>query len=119
MSTATDGGQTWNVILSKAKDLGPKGSTHMKTQDTDTLGDQTSFPPPAHPKGKPHRRFAGIGAVIAITLIVGLSAIVFAQLAQHHSGKQPAPPHAGQWQQVLKGYTVVSLVPARSDPSVL
>src|SRR5437764_15427044 len=88
----------------------------MKTQDTDTLGKQASSSPPAHPKRK-SRRFAGVGAIIAVALIVGLSAIVFAQLAQHHSGKQP--PNAGQWQQVLKGYTVVSLVAAPNNPSAL
>src|SRR5947207_1119717 len=127
-----------NVILSKAKDLGSRGSTHMKTHDTEpsvgTSAERSearintsrpspidrlaSHPPPARPQRKA-RRFAGIGAVIAVALIVSLSAIVFAQLAQHHSGKQPTPPNAGQWEQVLKGYTVVSLVAARNNPSVL
>ena len=90
----------------------------MKTQDTDIPGGTSSSPPALH-TGKTHRRFAGIGAVIAIALIVGLSAIVFAQLAQHHGSKQQTPPNAGQWEQVLKGYTITSLVAARNDPSVL
>src|SRR6266567_1219251 len=55
-----------------------KKETYMKTQDTDTTGAAMVSPPPARSKG--NRWFAGIGALIVVTLVVGLSVAVFAQL---------------------------------------
>jgi hypothetical protein len=86
----------------------------MKTQDTGAMGQQVTPPSPARPKR--HRWLAGIGAIIVVMLLVGLSALVFAQLKQRQAG-QTTP--TAQWKQVLKGYTLTSLVAARSNPAVL
>ncbi len=89
----------------------------MKTQDTGAIGQQITPPSPARPKR--NRWLAGIGAIIVVMLVVGLSALVFAQLRQHQAGQTtPTPPNA-QWKQVLAGYTLTSLVAARSNPAVL
>lgn len=89
----------------------------MKTQDTDTSGTQASPPSSAHPKRG--RWLTGIGAIIAVILVVGLSALVFAQLRQHQAGQTTPTPAAAQWKQVLKGYALTSLVAARGNPAVL
>lgn len=87
----------------------------MKTQDQDTIEGPGIPPSPARSKG--NRRLAVLGAIIVVALIVGVSAVVFAQLAQRHGGQTAPPP--GQWESVLKGYTLTSLVAARSNPAVL
>ncbi len=89
----------------------------MKTQDTDAAGQQITPPSPARPKR--NRWLAGIGAIIVVMLVVGLSALVFAQLRQHQTGQTTPTPPTAQWKQVLKGYTLTSLVAARSNPAVL
>jgi hypothetical protein len=89
----------------------------MKTQDTGTSGMQAGPPSSAHPKRG--RRLAGAGAIIVVILVVGLSVLVFAQLRQHEAGQTTPTPAAAQWKQVLKGYSLTSLVAARSNPAVL
>jgi hypothetical protein len=89
----------------------------MKTQDTGAAGQQVTPPSPARPKRS--RWLAGIGAIIVAMLVVGLSALVFAQLRQHQAGQATPTPPTAQWKQVLKGYTLTSLVAARSNPAVL
>ncbi|HJT57354.1 MAG TPA: hypothetical protein VJ761_12715 [Ktedonobacteraceae bacterium] len=90
----------------------------MKTKDNDTIGTQPALRQPnERPKGKGW--LAGLGAVIVVALVVGLSVFVFAQ-ARPHGGTQAAPiPPGGQWQLVLKGYTITALVAASSDPANL
>ncbi len=89
----------------------------MKTQDTNDAGQQTATSSPARPKR--NRWLAGIGAIIIVMLLVGLSAFVFVQLIQHQAGQPTPTPPTAQWKQVLKGYTLTSLVAARSNPAVL
>ena len=89
----------------------------MKIQDTGNAGQQATPSLPARPKR--NRWLAGIGAIIVIVLLVGLSALVFAQLRQHQAGQtSPTPPKA-HWEQVLKGYTLISLNAAHSDPAIV
>jgi hypothetical protein len=89
----------------------------MKTQNTGTTGHQDIPPLPARPKR--NRWLAGIGAIIVVLLLVSLSALVFAQLERHQAGQTSPTPPAGQWKQVLKGYSLTSLVAARSDPAIV
>ncbi len=87
----------------------------MKTQDTDIPGTpMASLPAPR----KHLSRLAGIGAILVVLILIGISAIVFAQLAQRHTGNKQGPP-PGQWVQVLNGYNLTSLAASHSDPSVL
>jgi len=89
----------------------------MKIQDSGMTGTQAK--PPSPGRARRGRWLAGIGAITVVALLIGASALVFAQLKQHQAGQTtPAPPVA-QWQQVLKGYTLNSLVAARSNPAVL
>src|SRR6266516_2937014 len=92
-------------------------STQMKTQDTGAAGQQVTPPSPARPKR--NRWLAGSGAIIAVMLIVGLSALVCAQLTQHQACRTTPTPPIAQWKQVLTGYTLTSLIAARSNPAVL
>jgi hypothetical protein len=92
-------------------------SIHMKTQDTGAMGQQVTPPSPARPKRS--RWLAGIGAIIVVVLVVGLSVLVFAQLRQRQGGQTTPTPPTAQWKQVLKGYSLISLVAARSNPAVL
>src|SRR6266699_593086 len=90
----------------------------MKTQNTgDTVDSQATPPGTGGPKR--NRWLAGIGAIIVVILVVGLSALVFAQLRQCQAGQTTPTPPTAQWKQVLKGYTLASLVAARSNPAVL
>jgi hypothetical protein len=52
-------------------------------------------------------------------LVVGLSALVFAQLRQHQAGQTTPTPPTAQWKHVLTGYTLTSLIEARSNPATL
>src|SRR5712664_4377463 len=91
---------------------------HMKTQHTDTAG--TSAVPPTPARSKRKGWLAGVGAIIVVVLVVGLSALVFAQLRQHQANQSTmSTPPSGQWKQVLQGYAITSIVAARSNPSVL
>src|SRR6266566_5156343 len=89
----------------------------MKTRDTGTAGHQDSPPLPARPKR--NRWLTGIGAIIVVLLLVSLSALVFAQLRQRQAGQTSPTPPSGQWKQMLKGYSLTSLVAARSDPAIV
>jgi hypothetical protein len=89
----------------------------MKTQDTGAAGQQIAPPPPARPKR--YRWLAGIGAIMVVLLVVGLSALVFAKLRQRQPGQTTPTPLTAQWKQVLAGYTLTSLVAARNNPAVL
>jgi len=90
----------------------------MKTQDRDVVGMQ-SAPPPQHFRSRASRRLGGIGAGIAVALVIGLSAVVFAQLGSHRGSLGKPAPIPNTWEQVLKGYTVTSVVAAPNDSSVL
>jgi hypothetical protein len=89
----------------------------MKIQETDNAGQQVTPSAPAQSKRK--RWLASIGAIIVVVVLVGLSALVFAQLKQHQTGQTSPTPSSGHWQQVLKGYTITSLTAAQSDPAIL
>ncbi len=58
-----------------------------------------------------------MGAILVVALIIGASAVVFAQLSQQH--KNAALPPSGNWATVLQGYTITSLVAANNSPGVL
>jgi hypothetical protein len=89
----------------------------MRIQETGSTGQQVTPSLPARPK---HNRWlAGIGAIIIVVLLVSLSALVFAQLRQHQAVQTSPTPPAGHWKQVLKGYTLISLNAARSDPAIV
>lgn len=93
----------------------------MKVQDQHTSGQLPTVPPP------PKRRNAWIGrvgAVVGVAIIVGLSATLFTWWKAHPQGQggNGSPRGGGgngQWTQVLKGYTVSSLVTAPNNPAVL
>lgn len=90
----------------------------MKAQDNDTLGTQPAARQPnERPRGKGW--LTGLGAIIVVALVVGLSAFVFAQ-GRPRGGTQSSPiPPSGQWQLVLKGYSITALVAASSNPADL
>ena len=90
-------------------------STKMKTQDQDTTKKHNTSLPSTHPKNKPW--FTVLGAIIVVALIVTVSAVVFARLAQRHSAQTAPPP--GKWESVLTGYTLTSLVATPGNPAVL
>src|SRR5260370_15770420 len=91
---------------------------HMKPQHPDTAGTPAVPTSPARSKRKGW--LAGVGAIIVVVLVVGLSALVSAQLRQHQANQSTTSmPPSGQWKQVLQGYTISSIVAARSNPSVL
>jgi hypothetical protein len=89
----------------------------MKIQETDNSGQKVTPSLPSQPK---HNRWlAGIGAIIVVILLVGLSTLLFAQLRQHQAAQTAPTPPTGRWQQVLKGYTLISITAARSDPAIV
>src|SRR5260370_38161625 len=91
---------------------------HMKPQHTNPAGHPAG--PPSTARSKRKGWLAGIGAIIVVVLVVGLSALVFAQLRQHQANQSTtSTPPSGQWKQVLQGYAITSIVAARSNPSVL
>ena len=67
-------------------------------------------------------RLTAIGAIVVVALIVGASAMVFAQLRQQQvqqkSAASPLPP-TGSWVPVLQGYTISSLFAAHTDANIL
>src|SRR5947209_3826745 len=88
----------------------------MKTQEP--LAEQMFPPEPAHPQNRSW--LATVGAILVVILVVGGSAIVFAQLSQHHKNQAQAPvPPSSKWVQVLNGYSLASLEAADSPPSTL
>jgi len=89
----------------------------MKMQETGNTGQQVIPSLPARPKR--NRWLAGIGAFIVVILLVGLTALVFAQLKQHQTAETSPTPPTGRWQQVLKGYTLISITSARSNPAIV
>jgi photosystem II stability/assembly factor-like uncharacterized protein len=105
------------LVYSRGRACPPCRSTDMKTQDTNAAGQQNTPQSPSRPK--PNRWLVGIGAIVVVILVVGLSALVFAQLKQRQAGQTAPTPPTGQWKQVLAGYTFTSLVAARSKPAVL
>jgi hypothetical protein len=86
----------------------------MKTQDT--MDEQVI--PPGQGRSKGRSWLGGLGAIFVVVLVVGASALVFAQLGQHQKSQVPNPP-AGKWVQVLSGYTLASLTAADSNPAIL
>lgn len=83
----------------------------MKTQDS------VDIPTAEKTHVKKRTRLATIGAILVVALIIGASAVVFAQLSQQH--KNAALPPAGNWASVLQGYTISSLVAANNSPGTL
>lgn len=84
-------------------------------QDTQQTPSSTLLSTPAR---KRSTRFASIGAVLVVLVIVGLSITVFTLLKVQRNGVGTTPP-AGKWIQVLNGYNLSSLVSAPSNPSML
>ena len=89
----------------------------MKIQETGNAGQQVTSTLPVQPKR--NRWLTGIGAFIVVILLVGLSTLLFAQLRQHQATQTSPTPPTGRWQQVLKGYTLISITSARSDPAIM
>ncbi len=90
----------------------------MKPHDNDTIGTQpASRQPDIRPRGRGW--LAGFGAVVVVALVIGLSVFVFAQARQHGGTQTGSTPPSGQWQLVLKGYGITSLVAVNSDPAEL
>ena len=90
----------------------------MKTEDAIDEQMTPTGPGQGHSKGTPW--LAGLGAIVVVALVIGASAIVFAQLGQHHKSQSPNPSiPPGKWVQVLNGYSLASLAAGDSNPSVL
>lgn len=85
----------------------------MKTQDSVDIQPLT----PERRRARKGAWLAPFGAILVVALIVGASAIVFAQLSQQH--KNAAQPPSGNWVSVLQGYTLGSLAAAHNSPAVL
>ncbi|MBA2284979.1 MAG: hypothetical protein H0W02_05830 [Ktedonobacteraceae bacterium] len=85
----------------------------MKTQDQDRV-EVGSMPATGTRRG---RWLAGLGAAVLVLLLVGVSAVVFAQRGHQLATKQ-APP-SGKWVQVHSGYSLSAPVTAPSDPATL
>lgn len=86
----------------------------MKTQDT--LKDQRTSAGPGHARSI--SRGAAIGTIFVVLLIIGASALVFAQLSRYHKDQATLPP-GGKWVQVLNGYTLAPPEAGESTPSTL
>ena len=91
----------------------------MKTEDA--IDEQITPPGPGQGHSKGTSWLAGLGAIFVVALVIGASAIVFAQLGQHHKSQSsnPSIPPPGKWVQVLNGYTLASLAAGDSNPSIL
>jgi hypothetical protein len=75
---------------------------------------------PQEPARRKKATWTGAGAVLVVLILVGASAVVFAQLSAHRHGPgQSNSPPAGKWIPALSGYTVTSLVAAGNAPAVL
>src|ERR1051326_9546594 len=85
----------------------------MKTQNT--IDEQMNPPEREQSRSKGTSWLAGIGAIFVVALVISASAIIFAQLGQHHKNQSSnlSIPPSGKWVQVLNGYTLASL--ARSE----
>ena len=90
----------------------------MKTQDA-VHKEIAPLEPKRNRRGK---RFATIAAIVVVALIVGASALVFAQVRQQQvqqKGAASSLPASGSWVPVLQGYTISSLFAAHSDSNIL
>lgn len=85
----------------------------MKTQDSVDIQPST----PERRRARKGAWLAPFGAILVVALIIGASAIVFAQLSQQH--KNTAQPPSGNWVSVLQGYSLSSLEAAHNSPAVL
>ncbi len=90
----------------------------MKTQDNDTVGTQPASRQPGVRAGR-KGWLAGLGAIVVVALVTGVSVLVFAQAGQHRGTQAVSTPPGGQWQQVLKGYNITSLVAVSTNPADL
>jgi len=88
----------------------------MKTRDN--IDEQIRSSDTADPKHGARRIVGMVGAVLVVVLVVGVSAVVFAQLSQQHKNQAALPP-TGSWVQVLSGYTLTSIAAAGTTPSLL
>lgn len=69
-----------------------------------------------------HRRrswLATIGALFVVLLIVGISALAYAQIAPRHHGQGGQPIISGSWEKALSGYLVTELDAAPGNPTIL
>src|SRR2546423_11952243 len=91
----------------------------MKTEDAIDEQMTPTGPGQGHSKGTPW--LGGLGAIVVVALVIGASAIVFAQLGQRHKSQpsNPSIPPPGKWVQVLNGYSLASLAAGDSHPSIL
>jgi hypothetical protein len=91
----------------------------MKTEDA--IDEQMTPTGPGQGHSKGTSWLAGLGALVVVALVIGASAIIFAQLGQHHKSQSPnsSIPPPGKWIQVLNGYSLASLAAGDSNPSIL
>ncbi len=91
----------------------------MKTQDTKDTSSGTSIPELGRRRNASW--LAGLGSVLVVVLLIGVSVFVFTLARQHatNSTAQANIPPAGTWTQVLQGYALNSLVAAPGNPATL
>lgn len=91
----------------------------MKTQNAKDTSNGTSIPEPGRRNNA--SRLAGLGTVLVVVLLIGVSIFVFTQARQHatHSTAEAQTPSTGIWTQVLQGYALNSLVAASNNPATL
>ncbi|MHB8599732.1 MAG: WD40/YVTN/BNR-like repeat-containing protein [Ktedonobacteraceae bacterium] len=91
----------------------------MKTQNAKDTSSGTSIPEPGRRRNASW--LAGLGSVLVVVLLIGVSVFVFTQARQHatNSTAQAKTPPAGTWTQVLQGYSLNSLVAAPNNPATL
>lgn len=90
----------------------------MKAEHDVDIQTMPSSEPPVREKGR--GRLGMIVALVIVALIVGTSAVVFAQLAGRRgpaAGATPSP--ARQWAAVLNNYEIASLAASPANPNVL
>jgi BNR/Asp-box repeat len=86
----------------------------METRDR--LQEQGTAAGPGHARSI--SRGAAIGTIFVVLLVIGASALVFAQLSRYHQDQATLPP-GGKWVQVLNGYTPGPPIAGESTPSTL
>lgn len=91
----------------------------MRTQHKDSAGTVVAGISPGSAGSKNRRWLVTLGALIVVVLLVGATALVFAQLATRQKNSTASLPPTGQWKQILAGYTSFSLIAAHSNPAIL
>ena len=89
----------------------------MKTQDANDTSNRTQIPAPTQRRNTSW--LAGVGAVLVVLLLIGVSIFVFTLARQHTTNSTVETPPTGTWTVVLQGYTLNSIVAARNNPATL